>query len=182
MNAKPSDEATQVAACGVYSSKVELQHVIETLNQAGFSNEDILLLLAPAHPLAGLVRDLKLVAPETSHAASSELINWLLRFGAVVIPQVGLFIRSRDFLHKLLVEPITSSCLGNAAALVNLRIPERDAQRFGGLISDTGGFVYVSCEQDTQSRWAREILSNTGAEEACCLQESPQVLQHACAK
>ena len=182
MNSRPSDaEGTQVAACGVYSSKVELQHVIETLNQAGFSNEDILLLLAPAHPLAGLVRDLKLVAPETSDAASSGLINWLLRFGAVVIPQVGLFIRSRDFLHKLLVEPITSSCSGNAAALVNLRIPERDAQRFGGLISDTGGFVYVSCEP-TQSRWAREILSNTGADEACCLHESPQVPDHAYAK
>jgi hypothetical protein len=176
VNPWPSnDEGPKSAAYAVYSEKVELQHVVQSLNQAGFRNKDICLLLAPAHPLAGLARDRMLLSPEGDHAASSQLINWLLGFGGVMIPRTGSFFRSRSFLQALMVEPQGSPCQRNEAALSNLGFRESDAHRFAGLISDTGGFIYVSCSQVAQSQCAREILRNTGAEEARCLQESPQV-------
>ena len=169
-----NNQVTGVAAFGIYPPNVDLENVAQTLNQAGFSNENICLLLAAGHPLATLVRDLKLLSSEADHAASSGLMRWLLRLGAVVIPGVGFFIRSRDFLHQLMVGPKTSSCAGAAASLINLGVPEKEATRLGEFMSDTGGLVYVRSDQVAQSQWAREILRRTGAWETSCLQEPPE--------
>ena len=168
-----NNQMTGVAAFGIYPPNVDLENVAQTLNQAGFSNENICLLLAAGHPLATLVRDLKLLSSEADHAASSGLMRWLLRLGAVVIPGVGFFIRSRDFLHQLMVAPKTSSCAGSAASLINLHVPEKEATRLAEFMSDTGGLVYVRSDQVAQSQWAREILRQTGARETSCLQEPP---------
>jgi len=167
-----SDVGTsRLAAYGVYSHKVELQQVVATLNQAGYQNKDICVLLAPAHPLAGRVRDLMLLSAEADHTASARLIGWLLGLGAVVIPRAGYFIRSRGFMQALLAEPRICASLRNATTLSNLGIRESDAHRCAGLISESGGFVYVSCSQIEQSQSVRNILRDTGAEEACCLHE-----------
>lgn len=169
-----SADTTCVAAHGMCPPNVDLEYVVQTLNHAGFANESICLLLAAGHPLARLMRDLRLLSSEADHAAaSSGLVQWLLRLGAVVIPRVGFFIRSRDFLHSLMVEPRTSSCQGIAATLLNLRIPETEAGRLEELIGDSGALVYVACEQFAQSQWAREILRRSGAAETRCLEELP---------
>lgn len=165
------NEMTGVAAFGIYPPNVDLENVAQTLNQAGFSNESICLLLAAGHPLATLVRDLNLLSSEAKHAASSGLMRWLLRLGAVVIPGVGFFIRSRDFLHHLMVAPKTSSCAGATASLINLHVPEKEATHLGESMNDTGGLVYVRSDEVAQSQWAREILRQTGARETGCLQE-----------
>ncbi|MGA8154031.1 MAG: hypothetical protein WB952_23980 [Terriglobales bacterium] len=175
MNLYPNhSEASKSGAYGVYSQKVELQQVVETLNRAGFQNKDICVLLAPSHPLAGFARDHLLLSADGNDGVSSRLIGWLLGLGAVVIPRTGYFIRSRDFLQALMVEPKASASLRNATTLSNLGIRESDAHRFAGLISETGGFIYVICSQVEQSHSVRDILRTTGAEEARCLQESPQ--------
>jgi hypothetical protein len=177
VNSYPNQgEASKLAAYGVYSQKVELQQVVATLNQAGLHNKDICVLLAPAHPLAGLARDHMLLSPEADHAASSRLLGWLLDLGAVVIPRAGYFIRSRDFIQALMVEPKASASLRNAMTLSSLGIRESDAHRCAGLISETGGFIYVSCSQVEQSHSVRDILRDAGAEEARCLQEPSQAL------
>jgi len=165
-------EGAKQAAYGVYSKEVELQQVVETLNQAGFPCKDICLLLAPAHPLAGLARNQMLLSSTSDRAATSGLINWLLRLGAVVIPRAGCFIRSRNFLQPLLAETMPSASLRKAATLSNLGIAERDAHQVASLISETGVFIYVSCSQAEQSQDVREILRNTGADEARCLYQS----------
>lgn len=164
--------STKLAAYAVYSNTVELQRVVQALNQAGFPDEDICLVLAPAHPLATLARNLKLLSVETDHAALCGLIDWLLRLGAVVIPQVGLFIRSRNFFRALIVESKTSACSGSAGALLNLEIPEHHAQGIGGAKTDSGGLVYVRCGRMPMAHWAKEILRGTGAEEAHCFQDT----------
>ena len=40
------------AAYGMYSHDVALKDVVHTLNQAGFENEDICMMLSPTHPIA----------------------------------------------------------------------------------------------------------------------------------
>ncbi len=167
-----SADTTCVATHGMCPPDVDLEYVVQTLNQAGFANESICLLLAAGHPLARLMRDLRLLSSEADHA-SSGLMQWLLRLGAVVIPRDGFFIRSRHFLHCLMVEPKTSSCQGIAATLLNLCIPETEVVHLEELISDSGALVYVKCEQFAQSQWAREILRQSGAVETRCLEELP---------
>ena len=48
------------AAYGLYSQKVALNDVVNTLNQAGFGNEDICMMLSPSHPIAAQIKDASL--------------------------------------------------------------------------------------------------------------------------
>jgi hypothetical protein len=65
-----------------------------------------------------------------------------------------------------------TSLYGNARALVGLGFPEREAQRFENDVRHFGTLVYVSCRENAKSLWAREVLHNTGAQEAATLDES----------
>ena len=51
---------TTAAAYGIYSQDVVLTDIVRNLNQAGFENEDICMMLAPTHPIASVVRDASL--------------------------------------------------------------------------------------------------------------------------
>src|ERR1700757_4841200 len=90
--------ATGTAAYAMYPRNVALPEVVSALNQAGFGNEDICMVLSPAHPVASAVEDATIgnVAREQS-ATSARVIGWFSQLGAVVIPTVGLFIRSQAF-------------------------------------------------------------------------------------
>src|SRR5208337_1583939 len=70
------------AAYGMYPQNVPLNEVVHTLNQAGFDNEYICMMLSPTHPIAALVRDASLFISERgTNAANAGLIGWLSEFG-----------------------------------------------------------------------------------------------------
>src|SRR5580698_10052646 len=106
--------ALNTAAYGMYSQDVALNEVVHTLNQAGFDNEDICMMVSPSHPIASLVREASLFNSEReSNAVTAGLIGWLSEFGAVMIPTVGFFIRSQAFFHALMSRDAPALC-GNA--------------------------------------------------------------------
>jgi hypothetical protein len=165
--------ALNPAAYGMYSQNVPLNDVVHTLNQAGFDNENICMMLSPTHPIAQLVRDASLFNPEReTNAASAGLIGWLSEFGAVMIPTVGFFIRSQAFFHALMVARDTPALCGNANTLVGLGFSDDDADRFEGELRHLGVLVYVSCSESAKISWACEVLRHTGAREASTLRES----------
>lgn len=160
-----------VAAYGIYSQDVALADIVRNLNQAGFDNEHICMMLSPTHPIAAIVRDASLFNTEReASAVTAGLIGWLSEFGAVMIPTVGFFIRSQAFLHALMVTRDTPALCGNARTLVGLGFSEDDAERFEDHIGELGVLVYVSCSEDAKTLWAREVLRHTGAQEAATLQ------------
>ena len=160
------------AAYGLYSRDVVLTDIVRNLNQAGFENEDICMMLSPAHPIASIVRDASLFNTEReTSAVTAGLIGWLSEFGAVLIPTVGFFIRSQAFFHALMVAREAPALCGNAKTLVGLGFSEEEAERFEDQIGDLGVMVYVSCEEGAKTLWAREVLKHTGAQEAATLQE-----------
>jgi hypothetical protein len=118
------------AAYGMYAENVPLNDVVHTLNQAGFDNEDICMMLSPTHPIAHLVRDASLFNSEReANAATAGLIGWLSEFGAVMIPTVGFFIRSQAFFHALMVARDTPAFCGNPNTLVGLGFSDDEADR-----------------------------------------------------
>src|SRR5215475_7491796 len=93
------------AAYGMYSRHVALPEVVCALNKAGFTNQDICMVLSPAHPDAAPLHDASaLNVPEADSTLSARMIDWFSKFGAVVIPTVGLFIRSQAYFQALLTE------------------------------------------------------------------------------
>ncbi|MGA6984089.1 MAG: hypothetical protein WCC95_03715 [Candidatus Sulfotelmatobacter sp.] len=164
--------ALNTAAYGMYPQDISLNDVIHTLNQAGFENEDICMMLAPTHPIASLVRDASLFNSENdSNAATTGLIGWLSGFGAVLIPTVVFFIRSQAFFHALMVARDTPAICGNARTLAGLGFSDDEADRFESQLRKVGVLVYVSCTEREKTEWACEVLRHTGARETAMLQD-----------
>src|ERR1700675_4622930 len=108
-------EVNSSAAYALYPQDVALTDIVRNLNQAGFENEDICMILSPAHPIASVVREASLFNTESdASAVTAGLIGWLSEFGAVLIPTVGFFIRSQAFFHALIVARETPALCGNA--------------------------------------------------------------------
>ncbi len=162
--------AKGTAAYAMYPRNVALPDVVSTLNQAGFGNEDICMVLSPAHPAASGVGDAMIgdVAKEQS-ARSARMIGWFSQLGAVVIPTVGFFVRSQPFFQALLGEQNLPSLSRGSRTLLGLGFSEAEAKRLGHQLSDVGALVYVSCKEGTQTAGAIELLRRAGAREASSL-------------
>jgi hypothetical protein len=160
------------AAYGIYSQDAALADIVHTLNEAGFENEDICMMLSPAHPIASVVREASLFSSDRDDSAATVgMIGWLSAFGAVLIPSVGFFIRSRAFLHALMAQDAPALC-GNARTLVGLGLSEDEAERYEDQLRHLGALVYVSCSEGAKTHWAQEVLRHTGARETATLQEN----------
>lgn len=162
--------ANGTAAYGMYSRNVALPDVVGALNKAGFTNQDICMVLSPAHPDAAAVRDASMFnAAEADSTTTARMIDWFSRFGAVVIPTVGLFVRSQAFLQALLTEHNIPSLSGGSRTLVGLGFSRDDAKRLGHRLSDIGALVYVNCPESEKATRLIDLLRRTGALEAASL-------------
>jgi hypothetical protein len=162
--------ANQLAAYGMYSRNIALPEIVSTLNRAGFENEDICMVLSPAHPVASVVRDARIDSANLQDGADgANLIGWFSKFGAVVIPTVGFFIRSQGFLHALLIKDEGSALCGGSKTLSGLGFSNDDASRLGRQLGDVGALVYVACPERARADSAIELLMRSGAKEAAGL-------------
>jgi hypothetical protein len=158
------------AAYGMYPHDVELHQVVQTLNQSGFGKEDICMMVSPSHPIATTVREASILnADPQASAIAAGLIGWLMKFGAVMIPTVGLYIRSQAFLQALGVRKDSPGLRGNSRALVGLGFSEGDALRFERQLREMGVLVYVTCSEGERTTRAIELLRRTGARETATL-------------
>lgn len=162
---------TKAAAYAVYPRHVPLFDIASTLNQAGFGNEEICMVLSPAHPVAQIVREANVLELEReSRAQSARMIGRVSELGAFVIPSVGLFVRSPEFLEALLTDHESSSLSAKSTALAILGFSQADVERLGQQICDRfGALIYVSCQEHARTDRAIELLRNAGAWEAASM-------------
>src|SRR5215469_4399954 len=158
------------AAYGMYSRNVALPEVVPALNRAGYHNENICMVLSPAHPDAAIFHDTARDAAGAESATTARTIRWFSGFGAVVIPTVGVFVRSQAFLEALLTEKPSCALSRGSRTLVDLGFSTDDAKRLGRQLSDVGALVYVTCAENAKANSAIELLRLTGAQEAASLQ------------
>jgi hypothetical protein len=164
---------SETAAYGMYPRSVALPDVVCALNQAGFGNEDICMVLSPAHPDAAPIRDASIFDVKGGESAiSARMIGWFSEFGAVIIPTVGFFIRSQAFFRALLMEQNFPALSRGSRTLVGLGFSQDDAKRLGHELSDVGALVYVSCHEGSKADGAIELLRRTGAKEAARMASS----------
>ena len=158
------------AAYGMYPRTVPLVNVVSALNRAGFDNNDICMVLSPAHPDAELVREPSIFDRQTQDGPSSaRMIGWFSKFGAVVIPTVGFFARSQSFMKALVSEPGASALSRGSRVLMGLGFSVDDARRLGTQLCDFGALVYVSCPESMNAHGAIKLLREAGAREAASL-------------
>lgn len=163
-----------LAAYGIYPNRVVLNDVMKTLNRGGFGNEDICMMMSPAHPIAAVVREANVLAEREANS-SAGMIGWLSKFGAVVIPSVGFFIRSREFFRAIVAEKDTTARCGSSGTLMGLGFNERDANHVGDRLRDVAVLVYVACPEGSKTQSALNLLRDAGADESGMV-ESPKAV------
>jgi hypothetical protein len=158
-----SAQENKTAAYGIFPMDIRLDEIVTSLNSAGFECEDICLFLPPSHSIADGVRNMKAAASDFSaEAGLTRMTSWLSTFGGVVIPGVGFFVGSREYLHALTK---TELAVGeDGGLLTSLGIAHEAAARYEARVRRDASLVFVSCDGPAQSEWAREILRRVRAE------------------
>ena len=153
--------SNQTAAYAMYPRNVALPEVVCALNRAGIGNEDICMVLSPAHPDASVF--------DSEAASSARMIAWFSELGAVFIPTVGFFIRSQAFFPPSSTEQSFPNLSRGSKTLLNLGFPQEEAQRLGLQLSDFGALIYIPCSESAKAETAIQVLQNLGAREASTL-------------
>jgi hypothetical protein len=168
----------RTAAYGIFPLRAKLEEVIASLNAAGFDNSSICVFLSPSHPIADDLRHLKTPYVNLSREADLEsTVSWLSKFGGFVIPGVGLFVGSRNYLPALTQVDSRANRSGNRGMLQNLGISEEMAAHYDARLRHDATLVFVNCDGWAQSEWAREILRRLQAEEVSLLSDFAGAMQ-----
>jgi hypothetical protein len=160
---------TLAAAYGLYPRHVALPDVVRALNNAGYGNANICMVLSPAHPHAAAVAGGSILEGLEETAISTRVIEWFSALGAVIIPTICFFVRSQTFLQAVVNDQNVPSLSGGSRTLIGLGFSQDDAKRLGHQLTDVGALIYVSCGEDAKADGAIELLRSTGASEAASL-------------
>jgi hypothetical protein len=168
------------AAYAIYPHHVLLPNIVDMLNRAGIGNQDICMVLSPAHPISTAVRDANMFCGESEATAlGARMIAWFSEFGAVVIPTVGFFIRSLEYYHALVMDQ--SNCSEGSGTLARLGFSAYDAEKLDYQLSEPGAMIYVTCRESARADWTTELLRHAGAKEAACVQGAKTIVMAAAA-
>jgi len=145
--------------------------IVDDLKAAGFSNNDISVLLPDKGTTRDFAHEHSTKAPEgaaTGGAAGGVLggaLGWLVGVGSLAIPGVGPFIAAGPLMAALGGAAVGGAVGGLLGGLVGLGIPEFEAKRYEGKIRGGNVLVSVHSESSDQTKRAKTIFERAGAED-----------------
>jgi Protein of unknown function (DUF3341) len=159
------------AVFGIYKSVSQAEQAVDQIAAAGFSSNDISVLLPDSKSSKEFAHEKNTKAPEgtTTGAATGGVLGGTLGLlagiGALAIPGVGPFIAAGPIMGTLAGLGVGGAVGGLIGALVGLGIPEYEAKRYEGRIKDGGVLLSVHCDTSDEIKRAKDLLKQTGAED-----------------
>jgi hypothetical protein len=159
------------AVFGIYKSAAQAELAVDRIIAAGFSNNDISVLLPDAKSSREFAHEKDTKAPEgtTTGVATGGVVGGTLGLlagiGALAIPGVGPFIAAGPIMGALAGLGVGGAVGGLIGALVGMGIPEYEAKRYEGRVKDGGVLLSVHCDTSDEIKLAKELLKETGAED-----------------
>ena len=160
------------AAFGIYSEQSGHRGCSQDrLRSAGFSNDDISVLMADSEGSKEFATEKNTKAPEGTAAgvgvggAVGGTLGLLAGIGALAIPGVGPLIAAGPIMGALAGLGVGGAVGGLVGALVGMGIPEYEAKRYEGRVKDGGILLSVHCDSSEEISRAKEILKSTGADD-----------------
>ena len=156
----------QTAVFGIYHTRHQAEASVDQLLAAGFSNDDISVLLPDLQSSKEFAHEKNTKAPEgttTGVAAGGAVggtLGLLAGIGALAIPGVGPFIAAGPIMGALAGLGVGGAVGGLIGALVGMRIKE------GGVL------LSVHCDTSEQITRAKDLLKQTGAQDISSTGES----------
>src|SRR6202049_4724801 len=159
------------AVFGIYTDRPTVDRAVEALKAAGFSNNDVSALFPENKGTKDFAHEKSTKAPEgaTTGAGTGALLGgglgWLAGIGALAIPGLGPFIAAGPIMAALAGAGIGGAVGGLTGALVGMGIPEYEAKRYEGRVKDGGILLSVHSDSSDETKRAKEILQQTGAQD-----------------
>lgn len=158
------------AVFGIYKNSIEAERAVDYIINAGFSSNDISVLLPDSQSSKEFAHEKSTKAPEgtaTGVAAGGVLggaLGLLAGIGALAIPGVGPFIAAGPIMGSLAGLGVGGAVGGLIGALVGMGIPEYEAKRYEGRIKKGGVLLSVHCATSEEVSRAEQLLKQTGAQ------------------
>jgi hypothetical protein len=159
------------AVFGIYKSATEAEYAVTKITGAGFSNNDISVLLPDSRSTKEFAHEKNTKAPEgtATGAATGGILGGTLGLlagiGALAIPGIGPFIAAGPIMGALAGVGVGGAVGGIVGALVGMGIPEYEAKRYEGRVKDGGVLLSVHCNSSDEVSRAEDLLKRTGAED-----------------
>lgn len=159
------------AAFGIFPSHSAAEAAVDRLRAAGFSNDDVSVLMADKQGSKDFAAEKNTKAPEGATAGVlgggtlGGTLGLLAGIGALAIPGVGPLIAAGPIMGALAGLGIGGAVGGLLGALVGMGIPEYEAKRYEGRVNDGGILVSVHCESSEEISRAKDVLKAAGGED-----------------
>ncbi len=159
------------AAFGIFPSNSTAEIAVDRLHAAGFSSDDVSVLMADKQGSKDFASEKNTKAPEGTTAGVlgggtlGGTVGLLAGLGALAIPGVGPLIAAGPIMGALAGLGIGSAVGGLLGALIGMGIPEYEAKRYEGRVNEGGILVSVHCESSEEISRARDLLKAAGGED-----------------
>ena len=159
------------AAFGIFPSRNAAEAAVDHLHAAGFSHDDVSVLMADKESSKEFASEKNTKAPEGTTAGVlgggtvGGTLGLLAGLGALAIPGVGPLIAAGPIMGALAGLGIGSAVGGLVGALVGMGIPEYEAKRYEGRVNGGGILVSVHCENSEEVSRAKDVLKAAGGED-----------------
>src|SRR6202161_214041 len=161
----------KTAVFGIFQNEKQAERTVDDLLAAGFSNDDISVLLPDNEGTKDFAHDKSTKAPEgatagvTAGGVIGGTLGLLAGIGVLAIPGVGPFIAAGPIMSALAGLGVGGAVGGLIGALVGMGIPEYEAKRYEGLVKEGRVLLSVHCDTSTEIAKPKYLLRHTGGKD-----------------
>ena len=159
------------AVIAIAKSEDQAVRIVEQLKAAGFSNNDVSVLLPDRAGSRDFAHEHHTKAPEGAATGAvvgglaAGALGWLVGIGSLAIPGVGPLIAAGPIMAALSSAAAGGAVGGIAGALVGLGIPEYEAKQYEGKVKNGNILISVHTDDSKQRQVAKEIFERAHAED-----------------
>lgn len=150
-------------------SEEQAVRIVNQLKEAGFSNNDVSVLLPDRAGSRDFAHEHNSKAPEGAAAGAvaggvtAGILGWLVGIGTLAIPGVGPLIAAGPIMAALSGAAAGGAVGTVAGALVGLGIPEYEAKQYEGKVKNGNILISVHTEDARERKAAKEIFDSAHA-------------------
>ena len=152
-------------------NEAQATQIVTTLKNAGFTSNDISVLMPDRADSKKFAVDNQTKAPEgavTGAGTGAVLgggLGWLAGIGALAIPGFGPLIAAGPIMAALTGAAVGGTLGGVTGALIGMGIPEYEAKRYEGKLKGGHVLLSVHSENAAETERAKKIFDAAGAED-----------------
>ena len=163
---------------GIVDDEARAESMVVALQSAGFSRNDISVLLPDKRGTKDFAHEHNTKAPEGAVAGVAGgglvggTIGLLAGIGALAIPGLGPFIAAGPLMAALSGAAAGAAVGGVAGALIGMGIPELEAKKYEGKLRGGNVLLAVHVDDGDQQKRAEQVMKTGGAHDVSAVGES----------